>query len=981
MKILSYRLFLLIFLMIAPLCFGGRTSYAETVKIRGGDHAGYSRLVIEWSSKVVYEINDRAASLSVTFDKNADIDTSAVNAQSLRNIGTVNVSSPEGQPLKLDINKASGAKIRDFRIGKRVVIDVYDGGGEVSSIAPTSVPTSAARTSESIETKQAAPAPAVENLTFAGVQPHVITISTTKNIGVSVFERLGYLWIVMDDPEIRVRPVLAGPQKEDFPDFEEISMGGGKAYRMQLPVGMETNKKSALEKPSLGGLDGYKIYAEGGGLLWRIIVTPNPRRVISVKPEVKETSIAGESGYNLLWPLTSVRKVLSLIDPMVGDEIRIVTVEDSSQYGGEARQFVEVETLNSIVGLAALPKADDIRMAQSSDGVLVTRPGGLAVSSKSDTAALILKDDVQKEEEELGAEEKQKRLSRIFDFERWEMGGIYALEENRRVIMVGMGPKEGHAKVEDLMTLAKLNIANNRGAEALGLLRVAMQELPGIEEGAEFVALRGAAGALAGQSDLAIEDLASPSIQQYDEVGYWKAYGLAQLEDWRQADSVMPKDFDLLFEYPHQIRNPLALSMAEIALRSAKIDVAQALLVSLEPGLDQMEPSQKAAWKYLSGELARQMKEDDRAFELWKELVDKGDDYYRAKAGLSLTRLQLERQKITPEKAIDRLEGLRYAWRGDELETLINFRLGEVYLQNGDYLKGLGTLRNAISLSPDSIMAQEVTEYMTGTFRDLFSSDKLKEVSPLDAVSIYDEFKELTPIGEEGDVFVQQLAERLVDVDLLGRASTLLEHQINHRLSDKNKIPVAIRLAAIRLLDDKPEGGVAFFGYSTKANSKRPEEMLRSSVKLTFFARVRYPRTDQVDDALDILDKMGSDLDVARLKADIAWGGKKWADAATAFQDIISDENISLTRPLTEYQANLILNRSIALNLAGNRLALTNLRERYGDLMLQTEKSRLFDLVTRPRQLGLLGSRDSVSSLISEVDMFGEFLDNYRKMK
>ena len=39
-------------------------------------------------------------------------------------------------------------------------------------------------------------------------------------------------------------------------------------------------------------------------------------------------------------------------------------------------------------------------------------------------------------------------------------------------------------------------------------------------------------------------------------------------------------------------------------------------------------------------------------------------------------------------------------------------------------------------------------------------------MSALDAVSIYDEFKELTPIGKEGDMFVQELAERLVDVDL-----------------------------------------------------------------------------------------------------------------------------------------------------------------------------------------------------------------------
>ena len=91
-------------------------------------------------------------------------------------------------------------------------------------------------------------------------------------------------------------------------------------------------------------------------------------------------------------------------------------------------------------------------------------------------------------------------------------------------------------------------------------------------------------------------------------------------------------------------------------------------------------------------------------------------------------------------------------------------------------------------------------------------------------------------------------------------------------------------------------------------------------------------------------------------------------------------ENISLTRPVTDAQRDLIMNRAIALNLAGNRVALANLRERYDDTMQQTEKARMFELVTRPRQMGLLGSRDSVESLMSEVDLFGDFLENYRKM-
>ena len=404
----------------------------------------------------------------------------------------------------------------------------------------------------------------------------------------------------------------------------------------------------------------------------------------------------------------------------------------------------------------------------------------------------------------------------------------------------------------------------------------------------------------------------------------------------------------------------------------------------LEPEFAEMSLPRQSAWKYLNGELERQRGKPEQALENWEVLVKGRDDYYRAKAGLSLTKLQLERKKITPAKAIDRLEGLRYAWRGDELETLINMRLGEVYINNEDYLKGLSVLRNAVSLSPNSIISEEVTDYMTETFRSLFQEGKLKDVSPLDAVSIYDEFKELTPIGSEGDLFVQELAERLVDVDLLGRASALLEHQLNHRLEGEAALKVGIRLAAIRLLDNKAEGAMRSLDVAEKAMQQAfangAHDLSSQKREINLLRARALSKMGQANDALAILEDMPDDKDVLRLRADIAWNANQWDDAAEAFQDLIIEEDISLTRPATEYQTNLLLNRAIALNLSGNRVAIANLRERYADLMMQTEKAKLFDLVTRPRKIGMLGNDTSISSLISEVDLFGEFLETYRKI-
>jgi predicted negative regulator of RcsB-dependent stress response len=936
------------------------------VNLRSGSHDEYSRLVFDWPEAAGYNISKSGSQLSLSFDKKANIDLKAVNQENLKNIGTVNVISGVGKNLDVTIQIKAGSKFRHFKIGNRVIIDVYNASGTIQKTASTKrhvrEPSVAAPTQQTLETA-ISDKPVEENIPkLTGIEPHVITLTSTQSVGLAVFERAGFLWLVFDKPNLKTTPVVAGPQREKLPKLEKIDIPNATAYRMPKP-------------------EGYYFYGEGGGLLWRIVMTPNPRRTSPLSPLVEKLNPHAIKGGKLNWPFVSARRVISFTDPLVGDEITVVTTEGSEDFSGPARQYVELDVLSSVIGLAFVAKADGVTATKVHKGVDITRaPQGLALSAKEETALAVLKDDIQKEQKFFSEEEKTERLSRIYVFDRWEMGGVKALDGNRRILMRGIGSKKGSAKVEDILTLAKLNLANNRGPEALGLLTVGAQELPGIDENPEFLALRGAAKALSSKFDDALEDFSEPSLKQYTEINYWRALVLAGLEDWQQADSVMPNDFDVLETYPMQIQKPIVLALSEVSLRAGKTLQAERLLSLLEAEFPTMSLSKQSAWKYLNGELERQKDNHKEAIENWKTLVTGKDDYYRAKAGLSLTKLQLERKKITPAKAIDRLEGLRYAWRGDELETLINYRLGEVYIENDNYLKGLSVLRNAISLSPDSQISREVTDYMTETFRRIFTDGTLNDISPLDAISIYDEFKELTPIGEEGDVFVQNLAERLVDIDLLGRASNLLEYQLDHRLKGTSAVRIAIRLAAIQLIDGKPDKALTSL-EKAKMALQNIGDKASFNREITLLKARALSKLNRANEGLSLLKKLPNDEDVNRLRADIAWNAGQWDKAAQAFSGLISNENISLTRPANDYQTNLIINRAIALNLSGDRTALSGLRDRYRDLMTQGSKAKIFDLVTRPRQLGLLQSKDSVSSLISEVDLFGDFLENYKSVK
>ena len=56
-------------------------------------------------------------------------------------------------------------------------------------------------------------------------------------------------------------------------------------------------------------------------------------------------------------------------------------------------------------------------------------------------------------------------------------------------------------------------------------------------------------------------------------------------------------------------------------------------------------------------------------------------------------------------------------------------------------------------------------------FSQIFLSSKGDDLPPVDALAMFYEFRDLTPIGRRGDEMIRRLADRLVAVDLLGQAS------------------------------------------------------------------------------------------------------------------------------------------------------------------------------------------------------------------
>src|SRR3546814_2925086 len=110
---------------------------------------------------------------------------------------------------------------------------------------------------------------------------------------------------------------------------------------------------------------------------------------------------------------------------------------------------------------------------------------------------------------------------------------------------------------------------------------------------------------------------------------------------------------------------------------------------------------------------------------------------------------------------------------------------------------------------------------MYAGFKSLYLGDGPTKVPPLLALAPYDEFREPTPAGAEGDRLIAGLADRMVEIDLLERADKLLADQIRYRLLGAARADTGARLAEIRLLDRRPDDALAALTdrKSTRLNS------------------------------------------------------------------------------------------------------------------------------------------------------------------
>ena len=1003
-----------------------------SVKVRTGVHKGYTRIVFDWPEKVNYGIAQEDGKAVVTFDRPARMDLKSLQARPPKYIGGASLEKTgDGVAITLLVPKTS--RIRDFRSGPKVVIDVMvpssdqiaqkpkietaptaadknpvparkaasvksqttpkkvlqkpvkieppvvaehvsdpvdkETAGKPVSLSPTAplAPTSlappgvvagspAARDSTDVLAKK-------DEATLAGlagvkiVDPTAgqaglgsgqpadgdavgIRIDWDEPVAAAVFRRVGYLWVVFD--------------KAARMDVESLRIAGGNIIHSieQIP----DNRGTLLRLKTLSGINPS---LKRDGLAWILEFRRQPLRptsAIEITPQPHSPV-----GARLFMSVTEPSDGIVVTDPSVGDNLIVVPVIPLGYGVAVGRIYPQARILASSQGIVLKPKTDDLRVRSLRQGVEVTSGEGLKLSDVSPSLAA---------ESKLDGNAAIRSYSRLFDLKKWRQVDIETFNDTKQELQRAAAEAPIGQREPAQMELARYYFANDYGQETLGVLREIARGNPEIAETAEFLGISGAANTMMRRFADAHADLDHSALDGNDEGIFWRAALRAYEGDIFGAAPDLRRMGGVLRVYPRPLKIPLGILVSEAAIELGDVRESSLYLETIRAS--DPTPAQNSELDFIEGRLLELAGDFDGAVGEWEKVQEGPHRPSRAKAAIARAELLLKLEQIDRFEAIQELENLRFAWRGDDLEFNLLRRLGRLYLEIGDYRNGLRTLRQAATHFRDDEKAPEVTEEMTAAFTGLYLNNEADSLQPITAIALYDEFKELTPPGDAGDEMIRKLADRLVDVDLLERAAGLLQAQVEFRLKGLEKARVGTQLALVHIL--ALEYDLALEALEQSKTEDIPEDLVVQRRHLKARALMGQ---QQIDEALTLISEDES-YDAELLRTEIYWNDKSWANAAKSLRSLIKSSGAKPQEPVDQKQGEYLLNLAIAMTLSGNEKGIARIRTDYGAAMDETSYRDAFRLIASSQNLGLI-DYSTIARKVSDVDNFKAFLAVYRE--
>ena len=653
--------------------------------------------------------------------------------------------------------------------------------------------------------------------------------------------------------------------------------------------------------------------------------------------------------------LSNPAVVHELRDPEAGDVLEVVTAYPPSRALLRSLDFVDFSALKTVHGLVIKPKHEDVEVAiADEDSVVISAPRGLIVSA------------LQRSSDGNAGEVPGKRsgfvdLMPYVEKDASRFAGRLEEMEQRA------SAAERNLRDSARLDLARFYLANDMGYEALGMVNFLEEQSTNTKLAPEIRLVRAAANVAAGRGEDALADLGSNNLANEVDALMWRTIARSQTLDYNGARTDALAAEDSIDGYPTWVKTAFLMSGIRAALETEDTELAARLLGKVDTAT--LDRDDLTRYELYSGRLDEAQNRFDEALDTYGQVIAADVRPTRAEAIYQTLALLDKMQRLDPGRATETLASEIMVWRGGALEAKMMSLLATLYFRTQDYRDAFETV-HAVALShPNSKEVEALLDHARQNFANLYLNGQADAMQPVEALSLYYDYREFTPPGARGDEMVRNLARRLVKVDLLSQASELLEYQVNNRLEGAARAQIAADLAVIDIADRQPQK--ALEALHTSHIAGLPPSLERQRRVLEARALIDSGRPDL---ALDLLASMdGRDADL--LRVDAQWRSERYREASELIERLYA--GLGADDVLTPATRNNLIRASVGFVLANDQIGLSRLRSKFGGRMSRTPEWPIFDFVTGQVSVTSVEFR-KVAQQVANIDSLDAFLTTYR---
>jgi tetratricopeptide (TPR) repeat protein len=748
------------------------------------------------------------------------------------------------------------------------------------------------------------------------------------------FRRGDAIWVVFDSKKLLdVEPIRARAGAT-IGDVSRFALEKGQAIRIRL------------NRPLLHSLTSDD---RGKGTVWTLSLAEkiqSPPQPLTVARNIADPALA-----NIVVPLASAGALHRLPDPDVGDTLLVVTAPPPVRGLIKRQDFVDFALLDSAHGIAMRPNSDDLAVEIAPDKVSIGKPGGLMLSPV-----------------DAAAERAPTAVRPIFDVEEWRKNQGASFFARQDELVTGAASAEPERRPQARLDLARFYMARAMYQEAKGAAELLLSDPSPKSE--EFTALmvHAIASILVNRPEVALKDLANPVIGNKYDSQLWRGLALARQAKWAEAREKFKNVDFAIASLPLDLQRIVTADAMRASLEVK--DYAGASKRRAELDVIGVPAAMKPSIAVLLGRLAEALGQDLDALDDYKFAVASSDRRAAAKATQLAIALRQKRGEIKQPEALRELETLAVTWRGDSTEVRTLQMLAQIYSETGRYAEALLAARTATKLQPNSEASRQAQDLASNLFSQVFLGSMGDDLPPIDALAMFYEYRELTPIGRRGDEMIRRLADRLVAVDLLDQAAELLQYQIDRRLEGSARAQVASKLAMVYLTNHKPDLAIA--ALRTTRIADLSGELRQQRLLLEARAQSDIGRHDL---AIDIISNI-TGREAIRLRSDIYWAARRWRESAEQIE-LYYGERWRDFKPLNALEKGDMIRAAVGYALADDSIGLARFREKYAPLMSGEADKMAFDVAGKPAAASS-SEFAAIAKMAASVDTLDGFL---REMK